>query len=292
MNGEKVQTVFLLDTRPTQSPALQRYCRALCLACIRILLFLAQFPNKEHLGRVRWNYNFFNSHRPERSVRSKTAQFYENRSELIEKFFNKLQSNLEIASKDPVNIPVPSSKHKPVKLVYSALASAAQDFVWDAPEILSPVRRLSAHGKSKKTARGRKSDTGAIVPSGRNIIFVCSPCPRSETDLLHFCYGGSCSGSASIPTATGDRKRATVSLEMLQSELLPSALRSQLAAKGIAVHWLDTSGCLMEEGHLEGRTEVCVYVCLHVWKCVYGGGGGGTFGRSYLCVPCLPPGAH
>ena len=268
MSSEKIQTVFLLDTRPIPSSTLQRYCRALSLACIRILLFLAQFPNKEHLHRVRWNYNFFNSHRPERSVRSKTAQFYENRSELIEKFFNELHNSLEAAQEayeDPV-IPKPSTKqYKPAKLVYSALASAAQDFAWDAPEILSPVRQLSARGKSKKNARGRKSDNATDVPSGRNVIFICGPCPQSETDLLHFCHGGSSSTSA--PAATGKEKKTDVSLEVLQSELLPSALVSQLAAKGIAVHWLDTSSCLMQEECPDGKTEVCVCVCVCV--CVY-----------------------
>ena len=221
MAGQKTQAVFLVDTNLSPSANFHWSFRSLCLVCTRILLFLSQFPNKEHLGRVQWNYKFFNSQRHEKSVRTKTAQFYENRSELLQKFFEELQSSLELArngTSSSSNLPQP-----PVKLVYSALAAAVQDFTWDAPEIMSPIRRLSPQSK-KRVKKGRKSDVKDAHIT-QNIIFICSTSPQSEEKVHQFLYGSD--------------KESDVSMKMLHSELLPPALLLQLEGKGIAVHWVD-----------------------------------------------------
>ncbi len=236
MDAGKVQVVFLLDTCAGSAEHSQLHVRSLGLACIRILLFLTQFPFKEHRSQVTWNYKLFNSRRPERTVRTRTAQFSECRSELLQKLFQELERVLE--DKQPhVHL-----SEKPAKLVYDALASAVQDFVWDAPEITSPVRPVytkSGTGKKKPTiGRGKLRDNTAA----RNLIFVCSHCPQSKEEVREFCGGLQVDGDSS----RGD---------LLTGVLLPRALLSQLASKGIAVHWVDMCGC-----HGNSHPLVCMYV--------------------------------
>lgn len=268
MSSEKIQTVFLLDTSSLPKQNLQQYHRLLCLVCTRILLFLAQFPNKEHLSRVRWNYKFFNSQRPEKSIRARTAQFYECRSEFLQSFFAKLQNSLEAAWDD--REPAPScSTSNPARCVYSALASAVHDFIWDAPEILSPVRPVS--GRNQKGVRGRRSG-GEETDMCRNLIFVCSPCPNNKEELNRFC-------SSELSFEGRGRGRSIV-MECLQSELLPRALLSQLTARGIAVHWVDTIGSLSSS---EARPGVC-QVLLNVRVCMF------VSKWLVLCCPKSDPG--
>ena len=222
MVGQKTQAVFLVDTNPSLSANVHWSFRSLCLVCTRILLFLSQFPNKEHLGRVQWNYKFFNSQRHEKSVRTKTAQFYENRSELLQKFFEELQSSLEVAQNGTSSSSSWPQAQPPVKLVYSALAASVQDFTWDAPEIMSPIRHFSPQSR-KKVNKRRKG--GVIGHTTQNVIFICSTCPQSEEEVSQFLYGS--------------HKGSGVSMEILRSELLPPAVLLQLEGKGIAVHWVD-----------------------------------------------------
>ena len=244
MERQKTQAVFLVDTCSPPAENLSRYCRSLCLVCTRILLFLSQFPNKEHQGRVQWNYKFFNSQKPETSVRTQTAQFYENRSELLQKFFGQLQSSLEHTHNQLASLNL-TWLHPPVKLVYSALAAAVQDFTWDAPEITSPIRRPPA--QSKRAKRGRMSNVKDNRTT-KNVIFICSMCPRSKDELCHFLYGS--------------HKQSDDSMVMLRSELLPPALLLQLEERGITVHWVDTRGACGKVLNIQsnGSLLVCVNV--------------------------------
>ena len=235
--------MFLLDTCPIWAGKCQQYFRSLCLVCARILLFLSRFPNKEHLGWLKWNFKIFNSQQPERSIRARSAQFNECRSELIQKFFHELQESLEVAQDNEQVVPSASTSPKPVRLVYSALASTVQDFVWDAPEIVSPARPILKSNKRKGVGQRGQRQSSNENRSTRNIIFVCSPCPKSEQEVTEFCLG------PSLGQPIGDH----ISPEMLQNELLPPALLSQLGSKAIAVHWLDTKG-------YDSFPRVCAYV--------------------------------
>lgn len=248
MERQKTQAVFLVDTCSPPAENLSRYCRSLCLVCTRILLFLSQFPNKEHQGRVQWNYKFFNSRKPETSVRTQTAQFYENRSELLQKFFGQLQSGLEHTQNQSSSLNL-SWPQPPVKLVYSALAAAVQDFTWDAPEITSPIRRPSA--LSKRAKRGRKSGVNDNHTT-KNVIFICSMCPRSKDELCNF--------------LCGSRKQSDDSMGMLRSELLPPALLLQLEERGITVHWVDTQCACGKVLNIESNGSLlicCDHLPLH-----------------------------
>ena len=169
---------------------------------------------------------FFNSRPHEKSVRTKTAQFYENLSELLQKCFEELQSSLELARNgtssssslpQPLNgtssssslpqprngtssssslpqprngmsssssLPQPrngtssssSLPQPPVKLVYSA------PFTWDAPEIMSPIRRLSP--QSKKRVKKAEVKDAHIT---QNIIFIAAPALKVKKKWASFC---------------------------------------------------------------------------------------------------------
>ena len=248
MANEKVQVVFMVDTSlpRSSSSSLEQHYRSLCLATVRILLYLSQFPIREHLNRVLWNFKLFNSNRVEKSA--KTWQFHENRSEHIEVFFRQLREGLE-----PSETTSAQSRHawlknvlqKPVKLVYSTLAAVVQDFIWDAPEIMSPIkpRKRGKIAWSKRAATTSSLKADEKSDSAKNLIIILSSCPTSEEDVRTFCYGSSINvGAGEVPVTT-----ATV-----VEQLLPPALLTQLSSKGIAVHWVHT-GALTETG---GCTKV------------------------------------
>lgn len=233
MASDKIQVVFVADTALPQSGGISQtqYCRSLCLATLRILLYLSQFPIREHLKRVLWNFKLFSSKHLQRSTKS--WQFNENRSELIEKFFQKLHEAL---------FPVDSPRHsksrtvgsqKPVKLVYNALATVVQDFVWDAPEIMSPIRPRK-RGRAVRSQAAASNTKPDVKDCDKNIVIILSSCPTSETDLRRFCYGS-------------EVNRCTISMATVREQLLPPALLTQLSTKGIAVHWVHT-GALAETG--------------------------------------------
>lgn len=230
MAAEKVQVVFMADTAMPHGAAdsTSKYYRSLCLAAVRILLYLSQFPIKEHLNRVLWNFKLFNSERVEKS--SKTWQFHENRSEFIEKFFQSLRESLE-----PLDVSDAQLRNtrrgnarcqNPVKLVYNALAAVVQDFVWDAPEIMSPVRprRRGRMGGAKAPAVSSRSEEKNC---DRNMVVILSCCPASEGELRRFCCGSEVSHNP-------------ITMATVREQLLPPALLTQLSTKGIAVYWVDT----------------------------------------------------
>jgi hypothetical protein len=198
---EKLQVVFLVDTRAASSGStLVQQDRAQCLACTRILV------SNEALS-PQWNYKLFRSDSLS-SIPVNTIDFLEVRSELLEQFFNQLS--------------VQKQKKKLLtqhtswgRCVYNALATAVQDFTWDAPEIKSPVRPRTRYQGARK--RGTTIAAPDSSPS-RNIIFLFSEGPNYRTP---------------DPSA-GEDTDPTV----LVNQVLPKPLLSQLRLKGIRIHWV------------------------------------------------------
>ena len=161
MESSQSRVVFLLDA----SYKTVENCgvlNSLSLACVRVLLSLAEFPNKKN--EVTWNYTFFNCIE---SIK-KARHFFELRSELLENLIKDIQYTKLRTQSAPLG-----GKYKPANFLYRALASVVQDFVWDAPELFSPGKHSTAHGP-------------------RNLIFIISACPHSPNDLHQFCCGASC----------------------------------------------------------------------------------------------------
>ena len=248
MASDKAQVVFMVDTSVPKNADgfLEHYYRSLCLATLRILLYLSQFPIREHLNRVLWNFKLFNSERAEKSA--KTWQFHENRSEHIERFFQQLHESLEQSEKSIAEAQLSHSRHKntsqkPIRFIYNALAAVVQDFIWDAPEIMSPIRPMKRGRvvRSKAAAATASSSLKAkeISNYDKNMVIILSSCPASDREMRKFCYG---------PSIIEKGGQVPVAVATIAEQLLPPALLTQLSSKGIAVHWVHTGGALTEAG--------------------------------------------
>ncbi len=204
MSG-KIQVVFLVEIPPNNC---LRQQRALCLACTRILLLLAKFPNREHPSQLQWSYRLFSPKAPLKSSLVSTAQFYELHSDLLMKFFEDLtESSKEDSDKTR------TLSHSWERCVYNALAATVQDFNWDAPEIRTPVRRTSQQKTMKLRERNSKQPS---TNNDRNLIYI-------------FTKG---LGSISENDAS------------LVKKVLPKPLLSQLHQKRIGVNWVHSAAHL------------------------------------------------
>lgn len=249
MASDKVQVVFMVDTSLPRSVngSLEQYYRSLCLATVRILLYLSQFPIREHLNRILWNFKLFNSERSEKSV--KTWQFHENRSEHIDRFFQQLHESLdqsESATIQSSHARLKNLSQKPIRLMYNALAAVVQDFIWDAPEIMSPIRPRK-RGRVVRTKAAATSSSLEAKESNcdKNLVIVLSSCPASEQEMRKFCHG---------PSIIEEASEVPVTVATIAEQLLPPALVTQLSSKGIAIHWVhtgtETGDCTMVSFHL------------------------------------------
>jgi DNA segregation ATPase FtsK/SpoIIIE-like protein len=247
MTSDKAQVVFMVDTSLPKNDvgSLEQYYRSLCLATLRILLYLSQFPIREHLNRVLWNFKLFNSELAEKSA--KTWQFHENRSEHVERFFQQLHERLKQSEESSTamqsnHVRRKNTTHKPIRLVYNALAAVIQDFIWDAPEIMSPIRPMKRGRvvRSKAAAAASSSLTAKESDCDKNMVIILSSCPASDQEMRKFCYG---------PSIIEEGSQVPVAVATIAEQLLPPALLTQLSSKGIAVHWVHTGGgALIEAG--------------------------------------------
>ena len=169
MERQTTQVAFLIDTRPTESDVETRH-RSLCLACTRLLMFLSGFPNKAHQTVVKWSYHLFNTRGPSKRLKAKKTQFLELQLECMEKMFQELHSELMNAA---------LGLQPAASLLYSALVDVVQGFMWDSPDILSPLRVMRKRG-----ARGGGNVQGCTDQGPQNMLFICSPWPGPEEDGL------------------------------------------------------------------------------------------------------------
>ena len=136
-----------------------------------------------------------------------TAQFQELHSEVLENFFGVLLEGLKngtsVSESDKGMYSHDWTSH-----VYNGLAATVQDFIWDAPEIKTPLRRLQ-HRNVAKSKRPLK--TPADPSSHRNIIFIFS----------------------------GGKQQQWSRVEGWANRILPQPLLDQLHEKRISVFWVD-----------------------------------------------------
>lgn len=154
MGKRTVQVAFMLDTRCTKSSVISRH-RYLCLACTRVLLYLACFPNK---AQLKWKYVFLNERGP---ANIRIPHFLELKLASIENMFKELLSELLD------NVTVTKSEMS-VSVLYSALIDVVQGSTWDTPDIFS----------SPKARGGGATETELL-----NIILVCSHWPGKVDQL-------------------------------------------------------------------------------------------------------------
>lgn len=224
--NKKIKVVFLVELPKGTS----RQCRAICLACTRILMCLSKFPKKEHQNQLQWGYKLFSPEAPMAPSLITTAQFYELHSENLMKLYEDLSKSREEG---------PSSMKKGwERCVYNALAATVQEFIWDAPEIRTPIRSKSRQRRIKLSGKNSQLDDSL----SKNLIFLFS--------------------------GLSDEVSKSASL------VLPRPLMIQLCQKGISLNWVyttnlgntDLSGSLSQVLHTTGGSLVPISTFLApVW---------------------------
>lgn len=223
MERQATQVAFLMDSRPTESDVESRH-RSLCLACTRLLLFLSGFPNKARQTVVKWSYHFFNTRGPSKRLKAKKTQFLELQLDCMEKLFQELHSELKNAS---------LGAQPAASLLYSALVDVVQGFMWDSPDILSPLRVMRKRGD-----RGGGNLQGCSDLGPQNMLFICSPWPGPQED------------------------------ELIE-KLFPHDLLILLQKHKICVHWL-YEGNPSITNKVIGMCVFCIYmyVCMYIKACL------------------------
>ena len=124
----RVQVLLLIDCSAPVPHS------ALCLACTRLLLYLARFPSPGG-DRFQWNYQLYSTE-GEIKTQPKANHFKEVTSNILNVFFTELE---EKCTKPMTKRTLTSVT--PVQLLYNAMATGIQDHPWDAPDITSPLKR-------------------------------------------------------------------------------------------------------------------------------------------------------
>ena len=211
MEVVKKQVVFLVDTNLFLENNIQ------CPVCTRILFFLSKFPDKDYNTRVKWNYKLFSSGKPFTSTRTKIAQFKEINSEDLENFYKHLSS----IQNEPSGFC--SNGNAWSKAIYDALISTVHDFLWDAIEITSPMRRPRLqHGGWNG---GRKKDVSISPSSSRNMIFMFCGDPPDSSDVKD-----------THREIDGDEAGLTALLD----KTLPKPLLTELRSRKMQLYWVYT----------------------------------------------------
>ena len=228
---DKVQVVFLIDVG-ISPPAedLEHFSKSVYLACIRILLGLSSFPNKEHL-KLQWSYKLFSSEKPFKTLGEKTFHFHHLRSEFLETFLRDLTSVISEGGSYGITSPRRCDQQLLISnwatSVYNILAGTVQDYAWDAPDIKSP--RICPRTRQGKRNIHKPSLTASkVTKKSNNLIFMFSQVPQG--------------------VFTSNKGSATV------DRILPMPLLSQLSCKNVCVHWV-YQGQWMHQGQMMALEE-------------------------------------
>ena len=153
---------FLVNTAPLRDQErYQEYYRQICMAIIRLLLFLCSFPRRKTTANLRWCYRLYDSEksRPTVTVGLRTESFLEFNSFTLEKFFSELKAHM--CPEQNTSTSLNASTNQPVhsRVLASALGSLVLQLPWDKPELHSPARYSRiASGTSRSQQRSKPTD--------------------------------------------------------------------------------------------------------------------------------------
>ncbi|XP_061451899.1 treslin [Rhineura floridana] len=209
--------VFLLDT----ASSVQKI--HLHLATLRILNYLGC---KFGLTKIRWGFKFFDS----LGVQGRTSRVG-NFRELGSRSWEDFEEELEARFGNLGGSPNSSGSVPRATLTRNILKESLLDYQWDRPEIASPAKPVLRSQKSKLTVTPDKP-LGSSTPSAGfvNAIFLFSPCPHSQRELLQFVSGMHAHSSDELP-ASHD----------LTEKFLPKGIREMMASQKITLYWVDTA---------------------------------------------------
>ncbi|XP_015670776.1 treslin [Protobothrops mucrosquamatus] len=233
--------VFLLDTADSTEKA------RLHLGTLRILNFLAC---KFGLAKVRWDFKFFDS-MGIRGRASRVGSFRELGSRSWEDFEEELAARFGKQLCTPCS-PGPTPRSTVTRNI---LKETLLDYQWDRPEIVSPAKPVLRSQKNKLTVIADNPPVQSTHAGFANAIFLLSPCPHSQRELLQFISGNYASLLEDLPP-----------LHDLAEKFLPKGIQDMIVNHKVTLYWMDTA----EWSKLEPSDHTGYLMLLEV-MCILGG---------------------
>ncbi|XP_060611866.2 treslin [Anolis sagrei] len=208
--------VFLLDT----ASSLEK--NHLSLGVLRILNYLGC---KFGLSRVRWGFKFFDSLGAQGRI-SQVGSFHELGSRSWEDFEEAAEARFGSRILSP-HLPGPVPR---ATLTQNILKETLLDYQWDRPEITSPTKPVLRSQKNKLAVTLDKLQANSASEDFENAIFLFSPCPRSQRDLLQFAFGSYVHLSDELPP-----------FHDVTEKFIPKGIQEMMLSQKISLYWVDTT---------------------------------------------------
>ncbi|KAM9069604.1 treslin [Sarcophilus harrisii] len=193
------------------------------LVALRLLNYLSC---RFGLGRVRWGFQFFNS-QGARSRPSRVSDFRELGPSSWEDFEEELEARFGARAQRP-HLPGPATRATHIQNV---LTETLLDYQWDLPEISSPTKPFLR--SSRRRLLGSPDEPGGTDADRRglmNAVFLFSPCPHSQRELLQFVARSDAQSQHLLPTT-----------QVVMEKLLPKRVQEILTGRKISLYWVDTT---------------------------------------------------
>ncbi|XP_062998426.1 treslin [Elgaria multicarinata webbii] len=208
--------VFLLDT----ASSMQKI--HLHLGTLRILNYLGC---RFGLAKVRWGFKFFDS----LGIQGRTSRvdnFRELGSRSWDEFEEELEARFGSQCCSP-HLPGPTSR---AALTCNILKETLLDYQWDRPEIASPAKPVLRSQKNKLIVTLEKPPSTSTPEGFVNAIFLFSPCPHSQRELLQFLSGNPAHLSDELPA-----------LHDLAEKFVHKGIQEMMTNQKITLYWVDTT---------------------------------------------------
>ncbi|CAM4529534.1 treslin isoform X3 [Lepidochelys kempii] len=232
--------VFLLDV----ASSLQK--NQLQLGCLRILNYLGC---RFGLAKVRWGFKFFDS-LGARGRAARVGDFCELGPRSWEDFEEELESRFGVQShKSHLPGPVPRAT-----LTQNVLKETLLDYQWDRPEITSPAKPFLRSQKSRLIVAPDEPLESHMPSEGFvNAVFLFSPCPHSQRELLQFVSGSDVHSCCDLPSS-----------QEVAEKLLPKRVQEMIAGQKITLYWVDTAewSKVLESPDHAGYWTIFELICL------------------------------
>ncbi|XP_020820618.1 treslin isoform X2 [Phascolarctos cinereus] len=218
------------------------------------------------LGRVRWGFQFFDS-QGARSRPSRVSDFRELGPSSWEDFEEELEARFGDRAQR-AHLPGPATRATHIQNV---LTETLLDYQWDLPEISSPTKPFLR--SSRRRLLGSPDEPGgpdADLRGLMNAVFLFSPCPHSQRELLQFVARSDAHSQHLLPAT-----------QVVMERLLPKRVREILMGRKISLYWVDTT----EVSELQDSPDHLGYWTMfelfhHV---------GGTILPSEILAQCINP---
>ncbi|XP_072474256.1 treslin isoform X2 [Notamacropus eugenii] len=191
------------------------------LVALRVLNYLSC---RFGLGRVRWGFRFFDS-QGALSRLSQVSDFRELGPSSWEDFEEELEARFGDRAQRP-HLPGPDTRATHIQKV---LTGTLLDYPWDRPDISSPTKPFLR--SSRRRLLGSPEEPGGADADLRglmNAVFLFSPCPHSQRELLQF-VSRSDAHSQHLPPTT----------QVVMEKLLPKRVQEILMGRKISLYWVD-----------------------------------------------------